>query len=112
MKTVLVTGATGKQGGAVADLLLKRGHQVHAFVRDPQADKALALRDKGIYLVAGDLSDGEALARAAGEVDAVFGLSVPFRADGKEQEVAQGKLLIDTVGGVGAHRSEERRVGK
>src|SRR2546423_1419109 len=103
MKTVLVTGATGKQGGAVADLLLKRGHQVHGFVRDPQADKALALRDKGIRLLAGDLSDGEALARAASEVDAVFGLSVPFGAGGKEQEVAQGKLLIDTVGGVGAH---------
>ena len=51
-----------------------------------QAAKALALMDKGIRLVAGDLSDGEALARAAGEVDAVFGLSVPFGAGGKEQE--------------------------
>ena len=31
--TILVTGATGKQGGHVARLLLEKGHRVHALTR-------------------------------------------------------------------------------
>ncbi|MER6984650.1 NmrA family NAD(P)-binding protein, partial [Streptomyces carpinensis] len=33
--TILVLGGTGRQGGAVARELLRRGHTVHALVRDP-----------------------------------------------------------------------------
>jgi uncharacterized protein YbjT (DUF2867 family) len=97
MSTVLVTGATGKQGGAVAHQLLIGGHVVHAFVRDPSSDAARSLAELGARLVVGDLCDGDALAKATTKVDAVFGLSVPFGAGGKEQEIAQGKLLVDTA---------------
>lgn len=103
MSVVLVTGATGKQGGAVARLLLEHGHRVRALVRDPDSERAKALAGQGVELVFGDLSDAEALAAAAVGADAVFGLSVPFGAGGKEQEVAQGKLLIDVVRGLGSH---------
>ena len=34
-KIALVTGATGKQGGAVVEALLTRGHQVRALTRNP-----------------------------------------------------------------------------
>ena len=54
-KVILVTGATGQQGGAVARHLLKDGWQVRALVRDPDKDSALALQALGITLVKGDL---------------------------------------------------------
>jgi uncharacterized protein YbjT (DUF2867 family) len=85
--TVLVIGATGKQGGAVAELLLDHGHDVRAYVRSPGSPPALALSTAGVRLVPGDLADPEALARAAKGVDAVFGLSVPFGDGGKDEEV-------------------------
>jgi uncharacterized protein YbjT (DUF2867 family) len=97
MTNVLVTGATGKQGGAVSNLLIERGHAVTAYVRSPDSSAAGALADKGARLVVGDLADAEALGKAVADVDAVFGLSVPFGAGGKEQEVAQGTLLVDVA---------------
>jgi uncharacterized protein YbjT (DUF2867 family) len=101
--TVLVIGATGKQGGAVAELLLDHGHEVTAYVRSPESQAALALSTAGARLVTGDLADQEALAEAAHGVDAIFGLSVPFGDGGKDEEVAQGRLLVDVAARAGAH---------
>ncbi|MEJ3749786.1 NmrA family NAD(P)-binding protein [Actinomycetes bacterium KLBMP 9797] len=103
MTTVLVIGATGKQGGAVADLLLTHGHEVTAYVRSPESPAARALSAAGARLVTGDLADPEALAGAAEGVDAIFGLSVPFGSGGKDEEVAQGRLLVDVAARTGAH---------
>jgi uncharacterized protein YbjT (DUF2867 family) len=103
MTTVLVAGATGKQGGAVADLLLQRGHVAVAYVRSPDASAARALADRGARLAVGDLSDPEALAKAVADVDAVFGLSVPFGPGGRDQEVAQGELLVDVAARADVH---------
>ncbi|MGC4756534.1 NmrA/HSCARG family protein [Micromonospora trifolii] len=97
MTTVLVIGATGRQGGAVADLLLQHGHDVVAYVRSPESPPARALSAAGARLVVGDLGDPVALADAAHGVDAVFGLSVPFGSGGKDEEVAQGRLLVDAA---------------
>ncbi|GGO03012.1 NmrA/HSCARG family protein [Microbispora bryophytorum] len=103
MATVLVIGATGKQGGAVAELLLDHGHDVTAYVRSPEAPSARALSAAGARLLPGDLADLEALASAARGVDAIFGLSIPFGSGGKDEEVAQGRLLIDVAMRAGAH---------
>ena len=103
MTTVLVAGVTGKQGEAVADLLLERGHEVIAYVRSPESPAAQALAAKGARLATGDLADAAALTKAAAAADAVFGLSVPFGAGGKEQEIAQGRLLIDVAGQLGVN---------
>jgi len=59
---VFLTGGTGHLGSEVARLLVKRGDQVRALVRDP--DKAGALRELGCDLVPGDLSDEPALVMA------------------------------------------------
>jgi len=56
-KTILVTGATGKQGGAVARLLLQKGHKVKAFTRKPDSPAALELKRLGAEPVAGSLDD-------------------------------------------------------
>ena len=104
MTTVLVIGATGKQGGAVAELLLNHGHEVAAYVRSPESPSARALATAGARLVAGDLADPEALTSAAHGVDARFGLSVPFGAGGKDEEVTQGRHLVDAAKRAGPPR--------
>lgn len=71
MPKVVVIGATGKQGGAVADLLLERGHEVVAYVRSQESPAAKTLSAQGARLAAGDLADAEALQRACAGADAV-----------------------------------------
>ena len=47
--TVVVTGSTGKQGGAVARGLLERGHKVRAVTRDPNSSHAKSLAHAGAH---------------------------------------------------------------
>jgi uncharacterized protein YbjT (DUF2867 family) len=96
--TVLVTGATGKQGGALARLLLKRGHRVHAFVRTPDSAAAKDLELRGAELVTGDFDDPDSLEQAMRrDVDAVFAMATPFDAGGLEGEVRHGRHLINAA---------------
>jgi nucleoside-diphosphate-sugar epimerase len=67
---VLVTGATGKVGGATARALLDRGDEVRALVRDPA--RAADLLPTGVELVAGDVTDPDSLAPAAAGCELVF----------------------------------------
>ena len=90
---VLVTGATGQQGGAVVRELLEHGHRVRAFVRDPGAAAAAALAGLGAEIVAGDLLDGASVERAAARLDAAFLVTVPFA--GIDLEVRQGITAVD-----------------
>lgn len=99
-KKVLVTGATGKQGGAVARRLLERGHAVRALTRNPGSAAASSLRQSGVELVTGSLDDGEALAGALGGVDTVFAMTTPFEA-GMEAETRQGITVADAAKAAG-----------
>ncbi|MFC8365551.1 NmrA/HSCARG family protein [Streptomyces griseorubiginosus] len=103
MSTVLVIGATGKQGRAVADLLLRRGHDVVALTRDADSAAARTLAEQGARTVVGSPADADALSKAVTGADAVFGLSLPFGPGGNDEEVAQGRLLVDTAAQAGAH---------
>jgi len=100
--TVLVTGATGKQGGGVARRLLERGHQVRAFTRKADSPAAKALAGLGAQLATGSLDDRAALDRAAAGVDAVFAMSTPFEA-GMEAETRQGVTVADAAKAAGAY---------
>jgi len=62
--TVVVTGATGKQGGAVARGLLERGQRVRAVTRDSSSSAAKSLAKLGATLVAASLEDTAALTKA------------------------------------------------
>jgi uncharacterized protein YbjT (DUF2867 family) len=94
--TVLVTGATGKQGGAVARLLLRNGHAVRALVRKPDSTAARDLELRGARLFAGDLTDHASLRRAMDGADAAFGMSTPFEG-GMQAELQQGTTLANAA---------------
>ena len=54
---VLVTGATGKQGGSVVKALLDYGHRVRGLTRTPNSEKAKLLEEEGVDIVKGDFND-------------------------------------------------------
>jgi dihydroflavonol-4-reductase len=66
----LVTGATGKVGGAVARALLARGDHVRALVRSP--GRARELLPAEVELVPGDVTEPETVAAAAAGCELVF----------------------------------------
>lgn len=84
-ETVLVGGATGRQGNAVVDELLARGYRVRALTRSPEGKKALALADRGVEVVQGNYGDRDSLDVAMNGVQKVFfysGFSRNERAEG------------------------------
>lgn len=97
-RIVLVTGATGNQGGAVTAALLERGMNVRALVRDPSSPKAQALAARSVELAQGDLDQKETVEAAANGVDAAFVVTTPFAPGvGIEGEIRQGRIVIDAL---------------
>jgi len=99
-KTILVTGATGQQGGAVARALLSKGHRVKALTRKPDSEAARHLAAAGAEVVAGDLADTASVVRAAGDVDTMFLMGNSYEA-GMEEETRQGILAADAAKAAG-----------
>lgn len=100
LPTIVVTGATGQQGGAVVRNL-RRSFHVRALTRDPK--KAQSLAALGAEVVAGDMLDRGSLERAFAGAYGVFAVTnfwdgaasgKPLGADG---EVRQGKNMIDAA---------------
>jgi uncharacterized protein YbjT (DUF2867 family) len=99
--TILVLGGTGRQGGAVARELLRRGRKVHALIRDPQAPAAQALVGAGAVLVRGDLNDEASLRAAMQGMHGVFSVQT-FRSEGGvDTEERQGKAVADAAADAG-----------
>ena len=92
-RAVLVIGATGTHGGAVARELIAAGHQVRTLVRHPDSARARELRDEGAVLVTGDLDDPASLTAAFGDVGAVYAVTTPF-AGGPDEEQRQGYNIV------------------
>jgi uncharacterized protein YbjT (DUF2867 family) len=95
-RSVLVSGATGQQGGAVTRALLSRGHLVKALTRKPDSDTARRLLSAGAELVTGDLGDRASVVKAARGVDAVFLMGDSVEA-GPEEETRQGIIAAEAV---------------
>jgi uncharacterized protein YbjT (DUF2867 family) len=91
-RTILITGVTGKQGGAVAQTLQGSGFRLRGLTRKPESEQATALAGVGVDIVKGDLDDEAALRRALAGVWGVFGVQNTWEA-GVEREEAQGKRL-------------------
>src|SRR5947209_18170569 len=94
-KLILVTGATGKQGGAVLDQLQERGLSVRILTRHPEKPEARALVGRGVDVAQGDLNDTASLTRALEDVHGVF--SVQDWTAGAEAEIRQGINLTEAA---------------
>ena len=93
-RTILITGVTGHQGGAVARALQGAGFRLRGLTRKPDGERAAALARDGVDVdfVKGDLDDEATLRRALAGVWGVFGVQNAQEA-GVEREEAQGKRL-------------------
>jgi len=93
-KHVLVTGATGQQGGGLARQLLQRGHRVRAMSRKSDSAASNELRKMGVEVVVGDLGDRASVERAAKGVDVAYLVATPYE-QGVEAETRFGKTGLD-----------------
>ena len=91
-RTILITGVTGQQGGAVAPALKGTGFHLRGLTRKPDSRRATALARYGIEIVKGDLNDEATLRHALAGAWGVFGVQNAGEA-GVEGEEAQGKRL-------------------
>src|SRR5580692_5861982 len=99
--TVVVTGSTGKQGGAVARGLLARGHMVRAVTREPNSSQAKSLANAGATLVAASLEDTAAITKALEGATSLFAMTIP--SGGGAAETRQGFAAAEAAKAAGVH---------
>jgi uncharacterized protein YbjT (DUF2867 family) len=99
--TVVVTGSTGKQGGAVARGLLERSHKVRAVTRAPNSSQAKSLANAGAALVVASLEDTAAITKALEGATSLFAITTPF--GGTDAEIRQGIAAADAAKAAGVH---------
>lgn len=109
-KLILVTGATGNQGGAVVDQLLQTDFKVRALTRGPASEKAQALAARGVEVVQGDLDDAGSLVRAMEGAYGVFSVQ-NFMDHGVERETEQGRRVADAAQKAGVQHLVYTSVG-
>jgi uncharacterized protein YbjT (DUF2867 family) len=109
-KTVLITGATGQQGGAVIRHMLATGWNLRALTRNSSSDTALSLARQGVELAQGDLEDLASLEHAAYGVYGIYSVQ-NFWTVGANREVQQGKRLADVAKKAGVEHFVYSSVG-
>jgi uncharacterized protein YbjT (DUF2867 family) len=109
-KTVLVTGATGRQGGAVIRHMLPKGWKLRALTRNPGGHAARDLADQGVEVVQGDLEDRTSLEQAVRGVYGVYSVQ-DFWTVGPKREVQQGKNIADVARKAGVEHFVYSSVG-
>jgi len=100
-KIVLITGATGRQGGATIRHMLPKGWKLRALTRKPLGRAARDLERRGIEVVQGDLEDSVSIEKAVRGAYGVYSVQ-DFWAVGARREVQQGKNLADAARKAGA----------
>ena len=99
-KTVVVCGATGRQGGAVVRPLLADGWGVRALTRIPGGSNATSLANIGAEVIAADMADPRSLEPAFSGAYGVYSVQNPI-ISGLEGEVAQGRNVATVAEAVG-----------
>ncbi len=110
-RTILITGATGKQGGATARALAGKGFRLRAMTRRPDADAAKAVASAaGAEIVEGDLDDATSLRNVLKDVWGVFSVQNTWEA-GVQREEEQGKRLASLAREAGVQHYVYTSVG-
>ncbi|HUR30088.1 MAG TPA: NmrA/HSCARG family protein [Saprospiraceae bacterium] len=91
MPTIFVTGATGNQGGAAAEHLLKNGFHVKGLTRNPDSPKAQKLKSLNAEVIKGDLEHPDTFRHHLENVDGVFNVQT-FEIT-VDWEIKQGMLM-------------------
>lgn len=104
MDTILVTGATGAQGGATVDALLARRMSVRALVRDGGSEAARVLAARGVQIAVGDFDDRASMEAAVAGVGGVFSVQLPAPPHDPEAEVRAGRYLVEAAQAAGVSR--------
>ncbi|TYL39820.1 NmrA/HSCARG family protein [Natronococcus pandeyae] len=98
--SVLVVGATGTQGGAVARHLLERDVEVLALTRDKDSENAHELAERGAEVVEADIGEKNSVEPLVDQADGVF-LMTNFWEHGYDDEVEQGTNVVELADEVG-----------
>ncbi len=109
-RTILITGVTGHQGGAVARALHGTGFHLRGLTRRPDGERAAALAHHGVELVKADLDDEATLRRALAGAWGVFSVQNAAEA-GPDREETQGKRLATLAREVGVEHFVYTSVG-
>lgn len=109
-KTILITGATGNQGGATLHNLLGKGFALRALTRKPESEKARALANNGVEVVQGDLNDVESLKKALAGAWGVYAVQNTWEA-GVTAEEEQGKRIAELAKDAGVEHFVYASVG-
>jgi uncharacterized protein YbjT (DUF2867 family) len=99
---VVVTGATGQQGGAVVKSLLERGHEVRAVTRGTDLARTKELADAGVTVVRASLEETAALTKALEGATSLFAMTTPF-GGGTHAETRQGISAANAAKAAGVH---------
>lgn len=110
LRTIVVLGATGQQGGAVARSLRASGHwRIRALSRNPDSEAAQQLAAGGIEVVPADMDDSASLRTAFADAYGVF--SVQGAEQGAEVETRRGIAVADAALAAGVRHFVYASVG-
>ena len=98
---ITVIGATGQQGGAVIDALLRQRIPIRAVTRNPHGDKARTLAKRGVEVVYADLEDADSGCAAFDGVAAAFAMTTHDGLDGPKREVVHGRVIAAAAADAG-----------
>ncbi|MCJ1236427.1 hypothetical protein MMC14_004408 [Varicellaria rhodocarpa] len=108
-RILVVFGATGQQGGSVANYVisdpkLSKQYKVRGVTRDISKAAAQTLQQKGVEVVQADMDDAESIKQVLQGAHTVFAMTRTIYDDqAKAREVRQGKAIADAAVAAGAH---------
>src|SRR5262245_8583233 len=109
-RVVLVTGATGRQGGGAIRHMSSKGWRLRALTCEPNSHAARELAGRGIEVLRGDLEDPASLERAVQGAYGVYSVQ-DYWSVGARREVEQGTNLANVAKKAGVRHFVYSSVG-